>query len=114
MIGITQHFPHSLYLVAIVGTPVPGRNKAQNAAIVFSQSKQAIRYTKQLLPNYGVFDFVNLFSEAIHEKRFRELNRNEQKALVARFEHKVSDHMPIWFRIPLPGVQSGSEFQAPT
>lgn len=27
--------------------------------------------------------------------------KQEQKEFIARFEHRVSDHMPIWVRIPL-------------
>jgi hypothetical protein len=49
--------------------------------------------------DYGVFDFVNLFSEALHDKMFSALTEHEQKTLVARFEHKVSDHMPLWLRL---------------
>ncbi|MCH7903478.1 MAG: endonuclease/exonuclease/phosphatase [Armatimonadetes bacterium] len=55
--------------------------------------------------DYGVFDFVNLFSEALKGKPFEQLSEADQKAFVKRFEHKVSDHMPIWFRIPLPDVK---------
>jgi len=53
-------------------------------------------------PDFGVFNFVELFSQALHQKRFSELSENKQLALYERFEHDVSDHMPIWLRIPLP------------
>lgn len=55
-------------------------------------------------PDFGVFDFVNLFSEALLGKPFNELAKEQQSAFVKRFEHSVSDHMPLWFRIPLPDV----------
>ena len=58
-------------------------------------------------PDFGVFDFVNLFSEALHGKPFEILAEEQQQALIKRFEHKVSDHMPLWFRIPLPDVKEG-------
>ena len=58
-------------------------------------------------PDFGVFDFVNLFSEALHGKPFEKLAKAQQQALIERFEHKVSDHMPLWFRIPLPDVEDG-------
>ena len=58
-------------------------------------------------PDFGVFDFVNLFSEALHDKPFEKLTREQQLALIKRFEHKVSDHMPLWYRIPLPDVREG-------
>ncbi len=58
-------------------------------------------------PDFGVFDFVNLFSEALHGKPFEKLSKDQQLALINRFEYKVSDHMPLWFRIPLPDVKEG-------
>lgn len=57
--------------------------------------------------DFGVFDFVNLFSEALHGKPFEELGENVRKTLLKRFEHNVSDHMPLWFRLPLPDVEDG-------
>ena len=53
-------------------------------------------------PDYGVFEFVNLFSDAVLGKPFERLSKPERKDLLARFEHKVSDHMPLWLRLPLP------------
>lgn len=53
-------------------------------------------------PDYGVFNFSNLFSEVLEGKPFDDLSQPEQKSLLARFEHKVSDHMPLWVRLPLP------------
>ncbi len=58
-------------------------------------------------PDFGVFDFVNLFSEALLGMPFEKLAKEQQVALIKRFEHKVSDHMPLWFRIPLPDVKEG-------
>lgn len=52
--------------------------------------------------DYGVFNFVELFAEALHGKTFEALSASEQAALVAKFEHKVSDHMPLWLRLPMP------------
>lgn len=53
-------------------------------------------------PDYGVFDFANLFSEALLEKRIGALKSGEKKDLFEKFEHSVSDHMPLWLRLPLP------------
>ncbi len=53
-------------------------------------------------PDYGVFEFGNLFSEALLGRPYSELSRTEASDFVARFEHKVSDHMPLWLRLPLP------------
>ena len=53
-------------------------------------------------PDCGVFEFGNLFSEAILGRPYDDLTKDEAADFVARFEHKVSDHMPLWIRLPLP------------
>jgi len=53
-------------------------------------------------PDFGVFNFSELFSQALHGKSFKTLTKAEQNELVKRYHHKVSDHMPIWVRLPLP------------
>ena len=53
-------------------------------------------------PDYGVFEFVNLFSDALLGTPFKDLEKADRSDFVARFEHKVSDHMPLWIRLPLP------------
>lgn len=53
-------------------------------------------------PDYGVFDFVDLFARAVLNRPFAELPKQEKTDLVKRFEHKVSDHLPLWIRLPLP------------
>ena len=53
-------------------------------------------------PDYGVFEFCNLFSEAVLDRPYQELTSTEKSGFTGRFEHKVSDHMPLWVRLPLP------------
>ena len=53
-------------------------------------------------PYYGVFECGELFSEAILGRPFRELTSGERRDFVPRFGHKVSDHLPLWIRLPLP------------
>lgn len=64
-------------------------------------------------PDFGVFDFVNLFSEALNGKAYEKLTKPQKSAFVARFEHNVSDHMPLWLRLPLPDVEEGRHVAAP-
>ena len=52
---------------------------------------------------YNVFNFTELFSMALLNKSFTRLKKDEKKAFGKKFEHSVSDHMPIWVRIPRPG-----------
>jgi endonuclease/exonuclease/phosphatase family metal-dependent hydrolase len=47
-------------------------------------------------PDFGVFNFVELFATALG------VPDSERADLIKRFEHKVSDHMPLWLRLPLP------------
>lgn len=53
-------------------------------------------------PDYGMFNFVELFSQALHGKFASKLTGAQRKTFFSRFEHKVSDHMPLWLRLPLP------------
>jgi hypothetical protein len=59
---------------------------------------------KERGPDYGVFNFVKLFDDALNtRKKLADMAPDEKKAFYCRFEHKVSDHIPIWLRLPLPG-----------
>jgi hypothetical protein len=53
--------------------------------------------------DYGVFNFVDLFAQALHGKDSGELTQAERKGLFAKFEHDLSDHMPVWIRLAVPG-----------
>ncbi len=57
-------------------------------------------------PDYGMFNFADLFSVALTGRELKTLKssgRGSPRAkFIARFEHKVSDHMPIWLRLPMP------------
>jgi hypothetical protein len=71
----------------------------------------------RLGPDYGMFNFVQLFSDVTRNRPYvpdppDERTKEEQKEFLARFEHKVSDHMPIWLRIPLfeaPLLERGAQ-----
>ncbi|MEO1407193.1 MAG: hypothetical protein AAFV54_12005, partial [Pseudomonadota bacterium] len=54
--------------------------------------------------DYGVFDFTELFSEALHDKPFLSLTKTQRNSLMSKTRADVSDHMPIWARIPIPGA----------
>lgn len=59
--------------------------------------------TSASIADYGVFNFVNLFREALNIKKgVHQMNKSEKKAFYDKFQHKVSDHMPLWLRLPLP------------
>jgi hypothetical protein len=52
--------------------------------------------------DYGVFNFADLFSEALYGDIIENLKPNDRRSLFTKFEHDVSDHMPIWIRLPRP------------
>jgi exonuclease III len=54
--------------------------------------------------DYGVFNFTDLFAQALHGKSFSELTKTQKKALLPKYEHDVSDHLPIWVRLPRPRI----------
>ncbi|MEM7431617.1 MAG: hypothetical protein AAF351_06720 [Pseudomonadota bacterium] len=54
--------------------------------------------------NYGVFNFVELASETLHGTNYFSLTDDQQDSLISRINDDVSDHMPIWARIPIPGA----------
>ena len=54
--------------------------------------------------DYGVFDFIELFAEATLGAPFNTLSNAQKKDLFSRTEADVSDHMPIWVRIPISGA----------
>lgn len=53
-------------------------------------------------PDYGVFNFVELFCRAVNGKAIADLSNVEQKEFIDRFQYAISDHMPLWVRLPLP------------
>jgi hypothetical protein len=53
--------------------------------------------------DFGVFDFSELFAQAIHGKGFGELTKSQINSLYSKGKADVSDHLPIWVRIPIPG-----------
>lgn len=53
--------------------------------------------------DYGVFAFADLFANALHGVDSF-LAAPRRKSFVRRFEHDVSDHHPIWVRLPVPGA----------
>ena len=53
--------------------------------------------------DYGVFNFADLFARALKNKAYTKLTKAEKKALGKKFENSVSDHLPIWVRLPRPG-----------
>ncbi len=57
-------------------------------------------------PDYGVFNFTELFSQALKKKSYHELSKEDARGLVRRYDFRVSDHLPIWIRLPLPVAPS--------
>jgi endonuclease/exonuclease/phosphatase family metal-dependent hydrolase len=53
-------------------------------------------------PDYGIVNFVELFREALELPSVEEMTTAQKKAFFSKFEHEVSDHLPLWLRLPTP------------
>lgn len=53
--------------------------------------------------DYGVFNFTDLFATALKGGKYLGLSKADRDDLNPLFQHSVSDHLPIWVRIPRPG-----------
>lgn len=56
-------------------------------------------------PDYGVFNFSELFAQALAGRAYAELP--DKQAFKSRYHFRVSDHLPIWYRFPLPELPHG-------
>ena len=110
-----------VYFPFIDGNPVTGENIRTNARSnqTFDQISFFLGSKEKQLPNdkwrgqvdgdnpdgfnYGVFNFSDLFARSLKGKPYSRLNKQEKGEIGKKFEHSVSDHMPIWVRIPRPG-----------
>lgn len=54
--------------------------------------------------DYGVFNFTDLFAQALFSNDFGDISEENQRWITKRTEWDVSDHLPAWFRLPIPGV----------
>jgi hypothetical protein len=54
--------------------------------------------------DYGVFKFTDLIARALFSANFDALPKKDQNWIVKRVEWDVSDHMPAWFRLRIPGA----------
>ena len=52
-------------------------------------------------PDFGVFNFSNLFANVLTGSNFKDLSNVQQRSFTRRYEHEVSDHMPIWLRLEM-------------
>jgi hypothetical protein len=88
----TETFDHVAFFIDKNETGLPQEDKNQQAG--------------QDGPNaydYGVFDFPELFAQALHGKSFYQLSKSQINKIFSSSKADVSDHMPIWVRIPVPG-----------
>lgn len=53
-------------------------------------------------PDYGIVNFVELFREALELPSIDKMTAVQRKSFFSKFEHEVSDHLPLWLRLPLP------------
>ncbi len=55
--------------------------------------------------NYWVVNFAKLFEDAVLDGRdANRLPKAQREAFYNKFTYDVSDHLPIWIRLPIPGA----------
>ena len=54
--------------------------------------------------DYGVFRLSDILAKALYGKLYPALDDKERKALHEKAEHDISDHMPAWIRVRIPGA----------
>jgi hypothetical protein len=52
--------------------------------------------------DYQVFDFVEMISEALYNTKYSNLPKAKKKHIIDRVDNDLSDHMPLWIRLPMP------------
>lgn len=52
--------------------------------------------------NYGVFNIANLLANALHGKPIDQITKAQQNVIYKKAEFDITDHMPVWMRLPLP------------
>ena len=60
--------------------------------------------------DFAVFNFANLFSRVVTDTAYLNLTKDQKDELGEHFENSVSDHLPIWVRIPRPGFRPPPQF----
>lgn len=55
--------------------------------------------------DYGAFRFTDLIAKALFEAdSYEGLKKKDQTFIIDRVQWDISDHMPAWFRLPVPGA----------
>ncbi|MDH3580005.1 MAG: hypothetical protein OEM91_05185 [Hyphomicrobiales bacterium] len=80
----TETYDHIAFFASDKRLPDPAANGEAG-------SQSALNY------DYGVFDFTKLLSEAVPE-----LTGGDGKIKYDMFKNELSDHLPIWIRLPIP------------
>ena len=87
-------------------------NQTYDQIALFSHDKRLPTYEANITAgsngvnayDYGVFNYSELFSQALYGKRFDDLTKAQRKEIIKKSEHDISDHMPAWIRLPIPGA----------
>lgn len=52
--------------------------------------------------DYGIFDFAELISRALLDQSYSGLHKKTKGIIDRKLEHEISDHLPVWIRLPMP------------
>ncbi len=52
--------------------------------------------------DYGVFNIAELIAHALHGKGIHQISAKHRREIYKKAEFDISDHMPVWMRLPRP------------
>ena len=111
--------PHPTEVAKNPDNPAPFRTNVRDGETFdhvgfFSKNGSLPTYIENLTmgndavgPDFGMFNFTQLFYDVLKDELglqndLPDLTTAEKRTFFGLFEHNVSDHMPIWVRLPLP------------
>lgn len=53
--------------------------------------------------DYGVFNLANLIANALYTKNISDITSKQRRDIYKKSEFDISDHMPAWIRLKIPG-----------
>ncbi len=52
--------------------------------------------------DYGVFNIAELIAQALHGESIHQISAKQRRDIYKKAEYDISDHMPVWMRLPRP------------
>lgn len=87
------------------------QNETYDQIALFSRDKRLPTYKDNAQAgtvvdgyDYGAFNFIEFIAKALYKKKASLLSKKELNNIIDKCAHDITDHMPVWIRLPIPGV----------